>query len=75
MHVVVPFYFILCITLYNRAFYHGAHTSITPSITEFSSRGKIGRLMLYAYGYMRIDVQAGGALISALVNGVPQQCG
>ena len=33
------------------------------------------RLMLYAYGYMRIDVQAGGALISALVNGVPQQCG
>ena len=31
--------------------------------------------MFYAYGCMRVDVQAGSALISALVNGVPQQCG
>ena len=28
------------------------------------------RLMLYAYAYLRIDVQSGGALNSALVNSV-----
>ena len=51
MQVVVPFYFILFVTLYNRALYHGAYTSIIPSIVEFSTRGKMGRCVCLSSVY------------------------